>query len=181
MTLYNGTEVVMSMYMTELKEDWSGCRSPARAARRLRRGFPQRMVVRSVPRADVLIANGKMFVHPETWRRLVKTEAFARAYSSPTGLRPYQKETLRHIGQKSMVVEWPRDSGKSMVTADYAVIENRMLQLMKAQSTMMRYVEYARSIGCEIMEPDSIVCTQEQSKLLSKWWERETGGQSGKT
>jgi hypothetical protein len=52
-------------------EDWSGVRSPARARRRRRRGFPQRIKVFEVPKPEVYQAPGGMIIgHPVTIAKL---------------------------------------------------------------------------------------------------------------
>jgi hypothetical protein len=69
----NGMKVIASPYMGELVTDWSGCRSPARAMRRAKRGFPQRS--RAVYRAKgqflVDEARGVIYGHPEDVARLM--------------------------------------------------------------------------------------------------------------
>ena len=46
---------------TKEVEDWSACRSPSRAKRRLKRGHPQRMKVVTVPRNEVWIVGGSIY------------------------------------------------------------------------------------------------------------------------
>lgn len=59
--------------LTNVFEDWSGVRSPARARRRRRRGFPQRIKTYLVPKPDIYKLNtpgGVIFTgHPETIRK----------------------------------------------------------------------------------------------------------------
>ena len=54
-------------------EDWSGCRSPSRARRRLRMGHPQRMVVRYLPMG--IVYGGQLMVHPEILEQMEKAAA----------------------------------------------------------------------------------------------------------
>lgn len=70
---FMGMRFVASYSMTESVEDWSRVRSPARARRRMRRGFPQNVVVRIAPRKDILVLNGVAYVHPDTFARLKAT------------------------------------------------------------------------------------------------------------
>lgn len=63
-------EIVESIYMTKTVEDWSDCRSPSRAKRRMKRGFPQRMRHREVPRTDIMVIDNRYVMHPDTARRL---------------------------------------------------------------------------------------------------------------
>lgn len=66
---FMGLKVLTDRNMTETVEDWSNCRSPARARRRLKRGFPQHVEYRSVPMSPVR-AGEYIIMHPDTWRRL---------------------------------------------------------------------------------------------------------------
>jgi hypothetical protein len=65
-----GLRIAESFDMVDQIEDWSGCRSRARAERRRKRGFPQRVVTRWVPKKDGLMINGVLYVHPEMARQL---------------------------------------------------------------------------------------------------------------
>ena len=67
-----GYPIIESYAMTESVEDWSRCRSPSRAMRRRRQGHPQNVVYVERPKPDVLFFQGKIYVHPETLRRLQK-------------------------------------------------------------------------------------------------------------
>ena len=55
-----------SWLMVERIEDWSGVRSPSRARRRLKRGFPQRIVIREVPKKEAISLDGGItyYMHP---------------------------------------------------------------------------------------------------------------------
>lgn len=72
LSLGTGTRIIQDPNLTDSVEDWSRVRSPSRARRRLRRGFPQNMVVRQVPsRRAVSLDGGRTLVcHPEFLREL---------------------------------------------------------------------------------------------------------------
>lgn len=59
-----------SIYLTETIEDWSKVRSPSRARRRQRYGYPQNVVLREVPRKAAFSTDGgrTLHMHPETAR-----------------------------------------------------------------------------------------------------------------
>lgn len=67
---FMGLKVVTSPLLTETVEDWSDCRSPARARRRLKHGFPQRVKYREVPDKRVHQIGDTVVMHPDTWQRL---------------------------------------------------------------------------------------------------------------
>jgi hypothetical protein len=59
--------IVEDRNMEDRCEDWSGVRSPGRARRRLKRGFPQRIRVYFTPKPDAYVLNGDTYVmHPVT-------------------------------------------------------------------------------------------------------------------
>lgn len=59
-------------FMTEEYEDWSGCRSVARAKRRRKRGHRQNVVIRSKPRSEFWHdkINNIVYCHPEAYKKL---------------------------------------------------------------------------------------------------------------
>lgn len=60
-----------SDHMVSTFEDWSAVRSPGRARRRMRRGFAQRIVFRTVPRDDAIrLLDGTLVMHPVAYERL---------------------------------------------------------------------------------------------------------------
>jgi hypothetical protein len=60
-----------SEHLVRTLEDWSAVRSPGRARRRLRRGFAQRIVFRTVPRDDAIrLLDGTLVMHPVAYERL---------------------------------------------------------------------------------------------------------------
>lgn len=58
--------------LIEWREDWSRVRSPSRARRRMRRGFPQNIMRFAVPHPDVHHnkLTGTFYGHPETIAKL---------------------------------------------------------------------------------------------------------------
>ncbi len=65
---FTGTKVVETPFAVERYEDWSNVRSPARAARRRKRGFPQRIVERERPCAFEI--GGVLYMHPDLYREV---------------------------------------------------------------------------------------------------------------
>ena len=65
-----GLRLVEASNLFDEIEDWSRVRSPARAARRRRRGFPQRIVIRRVPKPEGYVIGGTLFLPPETAAKL---------------------------------------------------------------------------------------------------------------
>lgn len=65
-----GIAIRTSYNMTEPYEDWSQVRSPARARRRMKRGFPQRVRHMQRPMRKALQMNGEIWMHPEMERHL---------------------------------------------------------------------------------------------------------------
>jgi hypothetical protein len=62
--------IIEDQHMEDRQEDWSGVRSPSRAKRRLKRGFPQRIRVFFTPKPDAYVINGDTYVmHPVTAAR----------------------------------------------------------------------------------------------------------------
>lgn len=67
---FAGLRIIESEHMVDQVEDWSQVRSPARAARRRRRGFPQRIRIVERPKQEVLQMGEKLIMHPEIGRQL---------------------------------------------------------------------------------------------------------------
>lgn len=65
-----GFRVIETPSMVHTIQDWSRVRSPARARRRMKRGYAQNVVTRTVPRDDVVVHNETMYVHPATMMKL---------------------------------------------------------------------------------------------------------------
>lgn len=54
-------------------EDWSKVRSPARARRRRRRGYPQRIRIYHLPDPNLIqVVTGDMYGHPATIAKLMQ-------------------------------------------------------------------------------------------------------------
>lgn len=67
----SGLKIVVSPHLTKFVEDWSDCRSRARAERRQRQGHKQR--VKMVAREPEAYRMGDtIFVGPETYKRMMK-------------------------------------------------------------------------------------------------------------
>ena len=64
---YMGMQIIISEYLVDTIEDWSDCRSPSRAKRRLKRGFPQRLKTKSIPKKDAFVFDHKVMMHPELY------------------------------------------------------------------------------------------------------------------
>ena len=61
----NGLRVIEDSSMVDTVEDWSGVRSPSRAARRLRKGLRKKPVpVKAVPKTTVYQIAGALVMHP---------------------------------------------------------------------------------------------------------------------
>lgn len=67
---FGGLQIIEDWRMTDTVEDWSQVRSPSRAIRRLKRGFPQRIVYRQVPKQHAVQMGNRVIVHPEIARQL---------------------------------------------------------------------------------------------------------------
>lgn len=61
--------------MSEWYEDWSGVRSPGRAARRRKRGFRQRIVLRKRPKQEFMKFENTIIMHSEMLKILKKKMA----------------------------------------------------------------------------------------------------------
>lgn len=64
--------IIESPEMVDRYEDWSRVRSPSRAARRIRYGHRQNIVVRAIPKKEAISMDGgrTLIMHPETARQL---------------------------------------------------------------------------------------------------------------
>ncbi len=67
---FGAMNIIESLAMVTQVEDWSRVRSPSRAARRLRQGHRQNIVVKLVPRKDCITIDGgrTYMMHPATAR-----------------------------------------------------------------------------------------------------------------
>jgi len=69
--IFNGMKVVLNPMLVEGPfEDWSKVRSPARARRRLRRGFPQRITTYYRPSKRIFQLDGHLVMHPAIWEEV---------------------------------------------------------------------------------------------------------------
>lgn len=70
---YMGYDVIKSFHMVETVYDWSKCRSPSRAKRRMKK-HPQHVVITTVPRKDILFIESQrlMVCHPATYDAIIK-------------------------------------------------------------------------------------------------------------
>jgi hypothetical protein len=62
------TRVIESRFLVDVHEDWSKVRSPGRARRRRKHGHRQNIRVWETPKKEAYQIDGKLFVHPATWR-----------------------------------------------------------------------------------------------------------------
>ena len=66
--MIGGIQIVETVHATEPAEDWSRVRSPARAKRRMNRGFPQNVVYYRKPAG--FMSGHTLYAHPEFVREL---------------------------------------------------------------------------------------------------------------
>jgi len=59
-----GLQIIEDRHMVDIVEDWSDVRSPSRAARRRKRGFPQRIRIMEVPKKEAYRMGNKVVMHP---------------------------------------------------------------------------------------------------------------------
>jgi hypothetical protein len=60
-----------------------------------------------------------------------------------------------------------QDKGREQMIIDTHALRQ---QIWRAEKLYKDFIEYAKSIGCKITEPDEIVCNDEQARKLSNWW-----------
>jgi hypothetical protein len=94
--MFAGIRIVEDGNLTVETQDWSGVRSPARARRRLKRGFRQRIVYgrKPDPRAYSLDGGKTYIMHPVTYEALklaAVTEILPTEKSKPTDAAPANK------------------------------------------------------------------------------------------
>lgn len=58
--------------MSNTVEDWSNVRSYARAKRRLKRGFQQRISYRKAPKAEFIRLGESIIMHSEMYKEVVR-------------------------------------------------------------------------------------------------------------
>lgn len=66
-----GMHVRESIFLTVPYEDWSEVRSPGRARRRMKRGFPQNVKHMQVADPNVYVTGTVINGHPETIKRMI--------------------------------------------------------------------------------------------------------------
>lgn len=66
-----GMHVRESIFLTVTHEDWSAVRSPARARRRMKRGFRQNIRRIQVADPNVYVTGKIINGHPETIKRMI--------------------------------------------------------------------------------------------------------------
>jgi hypothetical protein len=59
-----GLIIIEDANLVDTTEDWSGCRSRARAERRRKRGFPQRVKIVGTPKKEAYRVGDKLYMHP---------------------------------------------------------------------------------------------------------------------
>lgn len=67
---FAGIRIIEDLYMVDTVEDWSGVRSPSRAARRRKQGHKQRIVYRQAPKKTSYRIGDTIVMHPELARAL---------------------------------------------------------------------------------------------------------------
>lgn len=72
MISFCGMPINTSLLLTVPHEDWSDVRSPARARRRMKRGYKQRVRYLQVPDPKVFVIAGTIHGHPETIKAMLK-------------------------------------------------------------------------------------------------------------
>jgi len=70
--MIGSVRIIEDANLLDTVEDWSRVRSPARARRRRKRGFPQNIVYRSVPKRDIYSLDGgrTLVMHPAIAREV---------------------------------------------------------------------------------------------------------------
>ena len=66
-----GMQVRESIWITVPYEDWSAVRSPARARRRMKRGFRQNVKHIQIADPNVYVTGNVINGHPETIKRMI--------------------------------------------------------------------------------------------------------------
>lgn len=91
LTSFSGLRILESDHMVDQVEDWSQVRSPARAERRRRRGFPQRIRIVEKPKQEVLRIGDTLVMHPAIARELraaIDAQAAHAAVVAPPAAAP---------------------------------------------------------------------------------------------
>lgn len=83
---YMGMKVVTNPLLTKTIEDWSNCRSPTRAKRRWKRGYPQRVHFTKIPDMTILAVGDTYVMHPAAYQVLLM-----KTVEAPLALSPRQQ------------------------------------------------------------------------------------------
>lgn len=113
-----GLRIIEDLNMVDAVEDWSEVRSPARARRRRKRGFRQRIKTAWTPKKVAYrLPDGSLVMHPETLRELEResakdqeqrdTEAFLRKDRPAPDLRSPWRFGISSAGP---IVAWPAET-----------------------------------------------------------------------
>lgn len=80
--MFGWVNIIEDINLVDITEDWSRVRSPGRARRRRRYGYPQNIKIIAVPKKDAYSIDGgrTMIMHPEMARQL---KMVARAGADP--------------------------------------------------------------------------------------------------
>lgn len=81
--MYGSVRIVESWLMVDRVEDWSRVRSPARARRRMKRGYRQNIDIIETPKKEAISMDGgqTLYMHPVTadvLRREIKARETSR-------------------------------------------------------------------------------------------------------
>lgn len=70
--MFDGVRIIEDINLVDMTEDWSRVRSPGRARRRRRYGYPQNIKIIAVPKEDAYSIDGgrTLIMHPEMARQL---------------------------------------------------------------------------------------------------------------
>lgn len=72
MRSFMGMPIVTNSLLTVPAEDWSRVRSPARARRRMRRGFRQNIRYYDAPTPKAIVIGDVIYVHPDMLNAIMK-------------------------------------------------------------------------------------------------------------
>ena len=81
---FSGVKIVVNEALTESYVDWSMCRSPARARRRLDQGYKQRVEIKERPKREVVdftdpeTKDRYWIMHPEILAQFLKEHNYAQ-------------------------------------------------------------------------------------------------------
>lgn len=70
--MISGYKIIINDQLTHTVEDWSDVRSPSRARRRRKRGFPQRIRFRQVPDQKIVRMGDMLVMHSVIYEELMR-------------------------------------------------------------------------------------------------------------